>query len=123
MGAALPYDPDLANRIREELADVQGVTERRMFGGLGFLIAGNLAVSASGQGGLLVRVGPGSSDEALARPHTSLMETRGRALPGWVRVAPAGIRTKRELAPWVRRGVDFAGTLPAKRAGRARRAS
>jgi len=108
------YDKDLANRIREQLADEQGVTEKAMFGGLAFLLAGNMAVSASGQGGLLLRIDPESSDEALSQPHTELMEMRGQRMKGWLRVADEGVRTDEQLRAWVRRGVDYARTLPPK---------
>jgi TfoX/Sxy family transcriptional regulator of competence genes len=111
----MAYDEELAHRIREQLADEQGITEQAMFGGLAFLLNGNMAVSASGQGGLMVRVGPQDSEQVLSRPHASLFEMRGRQMPGWIRVAPQGVRTKTELAWWVRRGVQFARTLPAKR--------
>ena len=110
----MAYDRDLANRIREELAGEEGVIEKAMFGGLAFLVNGNMAVSASGQGGLLLRINPDDSDDVLARPHTRLMEMRGREMPGWIRVAPEGVETKRELAKWVRQGVAFARTLPPK---------
>ena len=110
----MAYDRDLANRVRELLAGEDAVTEKAMFGGLAFLVGGNMAVAASGQGGLLVRVGPEASDEALARPHASLMEMGGRSMAGWVRVAPEGVRTARQLAPWVRRGVGYARSLPPK---------
>jgi hypothetical protein len=85
-----------------------------MFGGRAFLINGNMAVSASGRGGLMVRVGADASDDALARAHTSLLEMRGREMPGWICVAAKGVQTKRELGGWARRGVAFARTLPPK---------
>jgi hypothetical protein len=110
----MAYDRDLANRLREALAGEDGVTEKAMFGGLAFLVGGHMAVAASGQGGLLVRVDPDESAAALARPHASLMEMRGRSMAGWVRVAPEGVRTARQLAPWVRRGVAYARSLPPK---------
>jgi hypothetical protein len=111
----MAYDHELANRLREQLADEPGLSEKAMFGGLAFLIDGNMAVSASGHGGLMVRVGPDGSDDALTRAHTSLMEMRGRQMPGWIRVSAEGVQTKRELGTWVRRGVAFARTLPPKR--------
>jgi hypothetical protein len=110
----MAYDEDLAHRIREQLADEQGISEQAMFGGLAFLLNGNMAVSASGQGGLMVRVNPDDSELVLARPHASLFEMRGRQMAGWVRVAPQGVRTKTQLGWWVRRGVQYARTLPAK---------
>jgi TfoX/Sxy family transcriptional regulator of competence genes len=108
------YDEDLANRIREVLADQSAITEKSMFGGLAFLLHGHMSVAASGQGGLLVRVDPEASDQLVSRPQTELMVMRGRAMPGWIRVAPEGVRTKRQLEGWVRRGVEFARTLPPK---------
>jgi TfoX/Sxy family transcriptional regulator of competence genes len=109
------YDEDLANRIRELLADESGVTEKRMFGGLAFLIGGNMSVSASGQGGLLLRVDPAETESLLGRPHAEPFVMRGRAMDGWLRVQAEGVRNKRQLAPWVRRGVAYARSLPAKR--------
>lgn len=110
------YDEDLANRIRELLADEQGVTEKKMFGGLAFLISGNMAVSASasGRGGLLLRVDPEQTDELLSRPHAEAFEMRGRAMDGWLRVEPDGVRDKRSLQRWVRHGVSYARSLPSK---------
>jgi TfoX/Sxy family transcriptional regulator of competence genes len=111
----MAYDEDLANRIRELLAGEADVTEMRMFGGLAFLVGGNMAVAASGQGGLMVRVDPADADALLAEPHAQPFEMRGRAMQGWLRVHAEGLRTKRELEPWVRRGVAYARSLPPKR--------
>jgi hypothetical protein len=108
------YDEDLAQRIRELVASEPGLSEKRMFGGLAFLIGGNMAVSASGQGGLLVRVDPEETDALLDMPHAEPFVMRGRAMQGWLRVAPEGVRTKRDLQRWVARGVAFAHSLPAK---------
>ena len=108
------YDEELANRVREQLAGEDGVTEKRMFGGLAFLLAGNMVVAVSGRGGLMVRVGSGGAEEALARPHASQVEMRGRPMTGWVFVALEGVRTRRQLEAWVARGVAEARTLPAK---------
>jgi TfoX/Sxy family transcriptional regulator of competence genes len=108
------YDEDLANRIRELLADQSGVTEKKMFGGLAFLIGGNMAVSASGQGGLLLRVDPDETGALLAKPHAQPFEMRGRAMQGWLRVDAEGVKTKRQLEPWVKRGVAYARSLPRK---------
>lgn len=110
----MAYDEDLANRIRELLAGEQGVTEMSMFGGLAFLLGGNMAVAASGQGGLLVRGDPEQAEELLSKPHVGAMVMRGREMKGWLRVEAEGVRTKRALEPWVRRGVAFARSLPAK---------
>jgi TfoX/Sxy family transcriptional regulator of competence genes len=110
----MAYDEDLANGIRELIADADGISEQRMFGGLAFLIDGHMAVAASGQGGLLVRVGPDESDSLLKKPHSRPLEMRGRAMRGWLQVDPDGVRTKRQLEPWVRRGVAYARSLPPK---------
>jgi hypothetical protein len=91
------------------------LTEQKMFGGLAFLIGGNMAVAASGQGGVLVRVDPDESDELVATTRGSLMEMRGRLMRGWVRVAPEDVSTEQELAGWVERGTVYARSLPAKR--------
>jgi hypothetical protein len=111
----MAYDEELAHRIRAQLADEQGITETAMFGGLAFLLGGNMAVSCSGRGGLMVRVDPDDTDAALARAHTELLVMRGRPMRGWIRVAPEGVKSERQLASWVSRGVQFAHTLPAKR--------
>jgi len=103
----MAYDEDLANRMRELLAEEDAVTERKMFGGLAFVLHGNMSVSASGRGGLLARIDPAETDAALARPHASLMHMRGRTMEGWIRVAPEGIATKRQLAPWVKRSLAY----------------
>jgi hypothetical protein len=110
----MAYDEDLANRIREQLADETAITEKAMFGGLAFLLNGNMSVGVSGQGGLMVRVGPEGNDDALAQPHARPFEMRGRAMDGWIRVAPEGVETDAQLAGWVRRGTAFARTLPPK---------
>ena len=86
-----------------------------MFGGLAFLVGGNMSVAASGQGGLLVRVDPEDTAALLTRPHARPFEMRGRAMQGWLRVDAQGVRTKRQLEPWVKRGVAYARSLPAKR--------
>lgn len=110
----MAYDEDLASRIRELIADVPGVTEQKMFGGLAFLIGGNMAVAASGQGGLLLRVDPQDAGALAAKPHAGPMVMRGREMKGWLRVDAEGVRTKRRLEPWVRRGVEYARSLPTK---------
>jgi TfoX/Sxy family transcriptional regulator of competence genes len=109
------YDEDLANRIRELLSGEAGVTEKKMFGGLAFLVGGNMAVAASGQGGLMVRVAPEDTEVLLERPHARRFEMRGRSMDGWLRVDDEGVRTKRQLEPWVKRGVGYARSLPPKR--------
>ena len=110
----MAYDERLAERVRELLAAESGVSEKRMFGGLAFLLDGNMAVAASSQGGLLVRVGPDAFDDALARKGASPMEMRGRPMTGWVRVAPDAVARKSQLESWVGRGLGFARTLPPK---------
>jgi TfoX/Sxy family transcriptional regulator of competence genes len=110
----MAYDEDLANRIRELLADEPGVTEQRMFGGLAFLVGGHMSVAASGQGGLMVRVEPEETEALLAQPHARPFEMRGREMRGWLRVDSEGLQTERELAPWVARGLAYARSLPAK---------
>ncbi len=111
----MAYDEDLVNRIRELVADEPDVTEKRMFGGLAFLVDEKMSVAASGQGGLMVRIDPEDTDALLAKPHARPFEMRGREMRGWLRVDPEGLRTKRQLAPWVTRGVAYARSLPAKR--------
>ena len=110
----MAYDEDLANRIRELVAGEAGVTEKKMFGGLAFLIGGNMSVAASGQGGLLVRVDPEEGVDLAGKPHASPMVMRGREMQGWLRVDDEGVRTKRQLEPWVKRGVGYARSLPPK---------
>jgi TfoX/Sxy family transcriptional regulator of competence genes len=111
----MAYDEDLANLIRELIGAEEGLDEKRMFGGLAFLIGGNMSVAASGQGGLLVRVDPEETDALLKKPHARPFEMRGRSMDGWLRVDAEGVRTKRQLEPWVRRGVAYARSLPPKR--------
>jgi TfoX/Sxy family transcriptional regulator of competence genes len=107
---------ELADRIREVLADldVDGVREQRMFGGLAFLVGGHMAVAASREGGLLLGVDRDDTGALLARPHTQPMVMRGREVAGWVRVGAEGVRTKRQLASWVKRGLHHARSLPPK---------
>jgi hypothetical protein len=109
------YDEDLADRIRELVGGEAGLTEQKMFGGLAFLIGGNMAVAASGQGGLLVRVDPAQSAELVATTNAHLMEMGGRQLQGWLRVGPEDVRGDRQLAKWVELGTSYARSLPAKR--------
>ena len=110
----MAFDEDLADRIRELISAEPGVTEQRMFGGLAFLIAGNISVAASGQGGLMVRVEPEDTEALMAKPHARPFEMRGREMKGWLRVDTEGVRTKRQLEPWVERGVAYARSLPPK---------
>jgi TfoX/Sxy family transcriptional regulator of competence genes len=108
------YDEDLAGRVRELISAEVGVTERRMFGGLAFLVDGHMAVAVSGRGGLMVRVDPSQAARLCVRPHAQPFEMRGVEMKGWLRVDGEGLRTKRQLEPWVSRGVTYARSLPAK---------
>ena len=108
------YDEDLANRIRDVVQDEPGLTEKRMFGGLAFLINGNMSVAASGRGGLMVRVPPDETEKLVARDHVEPMVMAGRETRGWLRVSVEGVKTKRQLQAWVTRGVDYAKSLPPK---------
>ena len=112
--ARMAYDEDLANRIRELVGTEGGLTEKKMFGGLAFLIDGHMSVSVSGRGGLMLRVDPTETDALLSKPHARPFEMRGRAMEGWLRVDAEGVRTKRQLQRWVTRGVSYARSLPAK---------
>ena len=110
----MAYDEDLADRVRELLLEESDITETKMFGGLAFLIRGNMAVAASGQGGLLVRADPAKSDTLVATTTARPMEMRGRPMHGWLRVDTDAVRTKRQLAKWVGVGMTYARSLPAK---------
>lgn len=110
----MAYDEDLANRIRELTGTERGVEEKRMFGGLAFLINGHMAVAVSGSGGLMVRVPPEDTAGLLSREHVEPMVMSGRETTGWVRVTADGVKTKRQMQPWVARGVDYARGLPPK---------
>jgi TfoX/Sxy family transcriptional regulator of competence genes len=111
----MAYDEQLAERIRELLAGQRGVTEQKMFGGLAFLVGGNMAIAASGQSGVLVRCDPTQSDDLVAKTDAHLMEMRGREMQGWLRVDSDAVRTKRQLAKWVGLGTTYARSLPAKK--------
>jgi TfoX/Sxy family transcriptional regulator of competence genes len=107
------YDEDLANRVREQLATEEPRTEKAMFGGLAFLIAGNMAVGVT-RDGLMVRVGPQAGEAAAHEPHASTMSMGERQMKGWIIVAPEGVETDDQLGGWVGRGVAFARSLPPK---------
>jgi len=111
----MAYDEALAERIRELVAKERGLSEKKMFGGLAFLVGGNMAIAASGQGGILVRVDPHQSDTLVRTTKAMVAEMRGRAMPGWLRVAPEDVRTTPQLRKWVTLGTGFARSLPAKR--------
>ncbi len=112
---SVAYDKELADRIRTLLPDDAAVSEQAMFGGLTFLVGGNMAVAASGQGGVLVRVDPADSEQLMTTTTAVPMEMRGRAMRGWLRVSPDQVRTKRQLSRWVDLGVRYASSLPTKR--------
>jgi TfoX/Sxy family transcriptional regulator of competence genes len=111
----MAYDEELADRIRALVAKEPGLSEKKMFGGLAFLIDGHMAIAASGQGGVLVRVDPTQSNALVARTRASVAEMRGRLMPGWLRVSSDDVRTKPQLAKWVTLGTTFARSMPPKR--------
>ena len=111
----MAYDEQLATRIRELVAGEPRLTEMKMFGGLGFLIGGNMAVAASGEGGIMVRVDPAASEELVGKTPARLVEMRGRAMPGWLRLDANDVVADSELREWVTRGAAFARSLPPKR--------
>ena len=110
----MAYDEDLANGLREQLSG-EKYTEKKMFGGLAFLIGGNMSVAASGQGGLLVRVDPSSYDALLAEAGAEPMDMGRGPMRGWLRVNPDVLTDEQTLGAWVTRGVSYARTLPAKK--------
>jgi TfoX/Sxy family transcriptional regulator of competence genes len=110
----MAYDEDLANRIRELVACERGVDEKRMFGGLAFLVNGNMSVAASGNGGLMVRVPPEDTEKLLERAHVSPMVMAGRETRGWLRIDAEGLKTKRQLQGWVTKSIGYARRLPSK---------
>jgi TfoX/Sxy family transcriptional regulator of competence genes len=111
----MAYDERLAEEVRERLAAREGaVAEKKMFGGLGFMVDGNLAVAVSHRGGLLVRTDPADAEEVLALPGTEAMEMRGREMPGWVFVAADALETEGALDAWIARALSFVATLPPK---------
>ena len=110
----MAYDEALAQRIRELVARQRGLSEKKMFGGLAFLISGNMAIAASGQGGILVRVDPDQSDTLVRTTKATVAGMQGRNMPGWLRVASEDVRTTPQLRKWVTLGTEFAHSLPAK---------
>ena len=110
----MAYDQELAGRIRQLIGTDPELTEKKMFGGLAFLIRGYMAIASSGQGGALVRVDPAQSDALVATTTATLMNMRGRDMPGWLRISADDLRTDDQLAPWVEIGTGYARSLPAK---------
>jgi hypothetical protein len=115
--ARMAYDQDLAKRIRSLIGDEAGLTEKAMFGGLAFLVNGNMSVAASSKGGLLLRVEPAQTMTLAKKPHAKPFEMRGKPMEGWLRVDPAGVTTDKGLAPWVKLSVAYARSLPPKEKG------
>lgn len=111
----MAYDEDLADRIREVVGAEPDLTEQQMFGGLAFLISGNMAVAASGHGGIMVRAEPGAAAELVEAGDADLVEMRGRPMRGWLRVTPERLRTRKQLARWIDLGTGYARSLPPKR--------
>ena len=109
----MAYDVELADRIRSLLGR-RRFTEKKMFGGLAFLVGGNMAVAASSKGGLLVRVDPDEGDALVEKGPAKPMEMRGRSMSGWLRVGAEHVRRQADLEAWVTRGVTYASSLPAK---------
>jgi TfoX/Sxy family transcriptional regulator of competence genes len=110
----MAYDEALADRIRQLIAAEPGLSEKKMFGGLAFLIHGNMAIGASGQGGLLVHVDSAETDTLLATTNARMMEMRGRRMASWLRVNSEDVSDDDELHRWVKRGSAYARALPPK---------
>jgi len=109
----MAYDEGLAHRVREAMREMPGYEERRMFGGVGFMLHGNMALGVQGED-LIVRVGRERYEEALADPHATVFDMTGRPMTGWVVVSAMGYGSDEELERWVAQGVDYASSLPAK---------
>ena len=109
----MAYDESLAARARDVLVGHPGFVEKKMFGGVGFMLKGNMACGVNGSE-LIVRVGPADYEGALGKPHTRPFDMTGRPMKGWVMVAPGGLKSDADLEGWVQQGVDFALSLPAK---------
>ncbi|HTY71884.1 MAG TPA: TfoX/Sxy family protein [Actinomycetes bacterium] len=110
----MAYDVELADRIRDLVTGRAGVSEKRMFGGIAFLLDGNMAIAASSQGGLLVCVDPAETDTILDSTGAEVAVMRGRPMQGWLRVAAADVTTDDRLGEWVDRSTDYAASLPPK---------
>lgn len=111
----MAYSDELAGRIRELVAEQPGLTEKKMFGGLAFLVGGNMAIAASGQGGVMVRVDPAESDSLVASTKAEMVEMRGQPMVGWLRLSEDDVASKKELARWATLGTDYARSLPPKK--------
>jgi TfoX/Sxy family transcriptional regulator of competence genes len=111
----MAYDEELAERIRAEVAGEQSLTEMKMFGGLAFLIGGNMAVGVSGQGGLMIRCDPDDTEAFLGEPGAQPFEMRNRGMKGWLRVEADAVEDDDSLRAWVERGTAYARSLPPKK--------
>jgi TfoX/Sxy family transcriptional regulator of competence genes len=109
----MSYDERLAQRVRAELSKIEGLTEKKMFGGVGFMLRGNMACGVHGDD-VIVRVGPTNYERALSQPYTAVFDMTGRPMTGWVLVKPEGCKKDSDLRAWVKQGVDYALTLPGK---------
>jgi TfoX/Sxy family transcriptional regulator of competence genes len=116
----MAYDEKTAERVRELMSSRPDVAERKMMGGLCFMVRGHMCCSVSGRGGLMVRVGVEAQDATLREPHVQPLEMAGRTMAGFVRVAPEGYQTEAALKAWVNRALNFVATLPAKGSPKAR---
>ena len=110
----MAYDEHLADRIRETVEGEPGLSEKKMFGGLAFLVHGNMAVAASGQGGLLLRVDPADSERLTVSEHVDRMVMRGKAMDGWLRIDADAVDADADLRQWVDVGLTYARSLPPK---------
>ena len=110
----MAYDEDIADRIRVAIQDQDGLTEKKMFGGLAFLVHGHMAVAASGQGGLMVRVEPDETEALVSESGVVRFEMHGRAMNGWVHVEPVAMNSDEQLQRWVDRGCQYVASLPPK---------
>jgi TfoX/Sxy family transcriptional regulator of competence genes len=110
----MAFDEELAERIRAVMVDEPDTSEKKMFGGLGFMLDGNMAVAASSDGGLMVRIDPDDADELVRRPGAERMEMKGRKMNGWLHIDGAALESDDVLLDWVTIGLDFATTLPPK---------
>jgi TfoX/Sxy family transcriptional regulator of competence genes len=116
----MAYDEKTAGRVRKLLSVRPDVVEKKMMGGLCFMVKGRMCCSVSGKGGLLIRVGPDAQQAMLGEPHVQPMEMRRRLMTGFVRVSPEGYRTEAALKKWVKRGVDFVAAMPSAQPARKR---
>jgi TfoX/Sxy family transcriptional regulator of competence genes len=113
MEGSMTLNESIAAKIRAEVNQYSGVVEKKMFGGIGFIVNGNMACGVNGSA-LIVRVGPEQSQEALSRPHTKLFDMTGRPMAGWIKIEPGGFEAERDLKNWIKEGMEYALTLPPK---------